>query len=144
MLNELRDYSAVFLPGDFPTLIFKSASSPLQLVPLTGSPINSLGPFHTSFCERGFTFLDQKAGSLKSGFRNANSEQGHINVAQLPPDIRIETGWVTRKIPLGEEVQALDWHSPSQTYVIGTSNKTDFKLPDDENHPDWSLESEYA
>ncbi|KAL9046240.1 MAG: hypothetical protein Q9214_000876 [Letrouitia sp. 1 TL-2023] len=141
VLHELGDYSAVFLPGDFPTFILKSASSPPQLVPLEGSPINSLGPFHTHSCEKGFAFLDQKAGSLEIGFASANSEQGHVNVAQLPQDSRFETGWVTRKIPLGEEVQALDCHPPSQTYVIGTSSKTDFKLPEDENHPDWGLET---
>ncbi|KAL9608934.1 MAG: hypothetical protein Q9167_006257 [Letrouitia subvulpina] len=66
---------------------------------------------------------------------------GYVNVAQLPQDSRFETGWVTRKIPLGEEVQALDCHPPTQTYVIGTSSKTDFKLPEDENHPDWGLET---
>jgi len=33
---------------------------------------------------------------------------------------------------MGEEVQALDYHARTMSYVIGTSRKADFKLREDE------------
>jgi len=39
---------------------------------------------------------------------------------------------VTRKIPMGEEVQALDYHARTMSYVIGTSRNADFKIREDE------------
>lgn len=39
---------------------------------------------------------------------------------------------VTRKIPMGEEVQALDYHARTMSYVIGTSRNADFKLREDD------------
>ena len=43
---------------------------------------------------------------------------------------------------MGEEVQAFDYHSKMDAYVIGTSLKTDFKLPEDEFHDNWTSEGE--
>ncbi len=42
---------------------------------------------------------------------------------------------------LGEEVQALSYHPPMEAYVLGTSRKIDFKLPDDDDfHHEWRSE----
>lgn len=39
---------------------------------------------------------------------------------------------VTRKISMGEEVQALDYHARTMSYVLGTSRNADFKLREDD------------
>lgn len=41
---------------------------------------------------------------------------------------------------MGEEVQALDYHTKMEAYVIGTSHKADFKLPEDDFHDNWGGE----
>lgn len=39
---------------------------------------------------------------------------------------------MTQTILLGEEIGALDYHDVQNSYVIGTSQKCDFKMPDTE------------
>lgn len=44
-------------------------------------------------------------------------------------------------MPLGEQVDHLTYSTSSDTYVLGTSHKADFRLPeDDELHPEWRNE----
>ncbi|KAL8753571.1 MAG: hypothetical protein Q9184_005382 [Pyrenodesmia sp. 2 TL-2023] len=121
-INDLNGYSAVFLPGQAPAFILKSATSPPQLINTREKPIRCLTRLNTSKCQRGFAYIDQK---------------GTINFAQLPMDCQYHTGWVTRKIPFGEDVHALDYHEPTATYVVGVSKQVDFKVPEDETHPEW-------
>ena len=46
-----------------------------------------------------------------------------------------------RKVQLGEQVDHLAYSSPSDTYIVGTSCKTGFKLPEnDELHLEWRNE----
>ncbi|KAI4267389.1 MAG: hypothetical protein L6R38_008283, partial [Xanthoria sp. 2 TBL-2021] len=125
-IHDLNGYSAVFLPGDSPTFVIKSASSPPQLISLNEKSVQSLSGLNTPTCERGFAYIDQI---------------GSIKFAQLPADCHYHTGWVTRKTTFGEDVHAIDYHEPSRSYVIGVSHKADFKLPEDETHPEWSSES---
>ncbi|KAL8707272.1 MAG: hypothetical protein Q9225_007788, partial [Loekoesia sp. 1 TL-2023] len=125
-ITDLTGYNAVFLPGEAPAFIIKSASSQPQVISICDKPISSLASLNTSKYEKGFAYIDQK---------------GSINFAQLPADSQYHTGWVTRKIALGEDVHALDYHEPSATYIVGVSRKVDFKLPEDETHPEWVSES---
>ncbi|KAL8766924.1 MAG: hypothetical protein Q9209_006405 [Squamulea sp. 1 TL-2023] len=125
-IHDLDGYNTVFLSGASPTFIIKSASSPPQLISMRDKPVQSLTDLNTRACERGFAYVD---------------ESGNINFAQLPADCQYHTGWVTRKTVLGEDVHAIDYHEPSATYVLGVSRKVDFKLPEDETHPEWSAES---
>ena len=62
------------------------------------------------------------------------------HAAQLPSQSQYETGWVTKRVPLGEEVHALAYHEEMDAYVLGTSTTFDFKLPDDEFHSHWTTE----
>ena len=62
------------------------------------------------------------------------------HAAQLPSQSQYETGWVTRRIPLGEEVHALAYHEEMDAYVLGTSTTFDFRLPEDEFHSHWTAE----
>lgn len=47
---------------------------------------------------------------------------------------------MTHKTPLGEEIQSFDYHDRMDCYVLGTSQKLDFQLPEDEFHYEWSSE----
>ncbi|KAL8852861.1 MAG: hypothetical protein Q9221_002237 [Calogaya cf. arnoldii] len=125
VIHDLKGYSIVFLPGDSPTFIIKSASSPPQLISMNEGPVQSLSGLNTSTCTSDIAYIDQI---------------GNIIFAQLPPNCHYHTGWVTQKTTFGEDVHAIDYHDPSKSYVIGVSSKTDFGLPEDETHPEWSLE----
>lgn len=62
-------------------------------------------------------------------------------MSKLPGNTRFDSSWVTRKIPLGEQVDYLQYASRSEAYVIGTSQNVDFKLPEnDESHTEWKNE----
>ncbi|KAL8663079.1 MAG: hypothetical protein Q9168_008152, partial [Polycauliona sp. 1 TL-2023] len=125
-IPDLGGYSTVFLPGDAPTFVIKSASSPPQFINLHEDSVQCLSRLNTSTCEKGFAYIDQT---------------GNIKFAQLPTDCHYHTGWVTRRTSLGEDVHAIDYHEPSRSYVLGVSQKADFKLPEDETHPEWNTES---
>ena len=65
-------------------------------------------------------------------------------MCQFPGETRFDYSWTLRKVQLGEQVDHLAYSSPSDTYVIGTSCKTGFKLPDnDELHHEWRNEGLY-
>ncbi|KAI4242948.1 MAG: hypothetical protein LQ352_007140 [Teloschistes flavicans] len=125
-ISDCNGYSTVFLPGESPVFIVKSASSPPRLLTLRGETVQSLMGLSTSNCRAGFAYLDQKGSAI---------------FAQLPVGSRYHTGWVTRKVLLGEDIHAVDYHEPTATCVVGVSRKVDFKLPEDETHAEWASES---
>lgn len=48
---------------------------------------------------------------------------------------------MAQKKVLGEEVQALSYHLSMEVYILGTSRKIDFTLPnDDDFHHEWRNE----
>lgn len=59
-INNLGNFSAVFVPGVSPSFIIKSTSSLPQVIGLEGEAIRSLSGFNTSTCERGFLYIDPK------------------------------------------------------------------------------------
>ena len=61
--------------------------------------------------------------------------------ARLSDDDDYSTGWVTRRVYRGEDIQAFDYHGTTDRYILGTSHKVDFKLPEDETHYEWAAES---
>ncbi|KAL9597081.1 MAG: hypothetical protein Q9219_005364 [cf. Caloplaca sp. 3 TL-2023] len=123
-INDLSGYSTVILPGENPTFIIKSASSPPQLISIRE--------------QIGASCLRKWPGQSRFAYHDG---AGHITVAQLPLESQYHSGLVTRKIAFGEDVHALDYHEPTATYVVGVSRMADFKLPDDETHPEWSSET---
>ena len=58
----------------------------------------------------------------------------------MPPQSQYGAGWVTKRLPLGEEVHALAYHEEMDSYVLGTSTIVDFKLPEDDFHSHWTTE----
>ncbi|KAM5464606.1 mRNA cleavage and polyadenylation factor subunit [Microsporum ferrugineum] len=125
-LSDICGYKTVFMPGQNPCFILKSAITQPHVLRLRGKAVQSLSGFHIAACERGFAYVD---------------EDNIIRMSRLPSNTRFDSTWATRKIPLGEQVDCIVYSSASESYVIGTSVKEDFKLPeDDESHTEWQNE----
>jgi cleavage and polyadenylation specificity factor subunit 1 len=126
-IADLGGYSTVFLPGGSPSFILRSAVSIPRVIGLRGCGVRGMSSFHTAGCDRGFIFVGM---------------DGFARVSRLPEDTNFtETGMVTRKIHLGEEIIAVAYHSPMDIYVIGTSVQEEFELPkDDDYHREWQRE----
>ncbi|KAK6612511.1 cpsf a subunit region [Botrytis cinerea] len=119
-ISNLGGYSTVFMPGGSPSFIIKSSKTAPKVLSLQGTGVRSLSSFHTEGCDRGFIYA---------------STEGIARVAQFPPNTTFaDIGMALRKIEIGEDVHAVAYHPPLQTYVIGTSTFTDFELPKDDDH----------
>lgn len=71
--------------------------------------------------------------SMLSGFVSLKmTSQGAVVTAKLPSESQYVSGWVTQTIVLGEDIGALDYHDTENSYLIGTSRKCDFKMPETE------------
>ncbi|KAI9842274.1 MAG: mRNA cleavage and polyadenylation factor subunit [Sclerophora amabilis] len=126
-LPDVGGYSTVFLPGVSPSFILKEASTTPKVINLRGKAVKGMSGFHTGGCEKGWVYVDV---------------EGVVRVSQLPQGVRYaDTGWSTRTVDIGEEIEALAYHPPTETYVIATSEKVDFELPkDDDYHKEWAKE----
>lgn len=70
--------------------------------------------------------------------------QNVVRICQLPLETQFDYPWTLRQIPIGEQVDYLTYSPSSETYVLGTSCKADFKLPDDDElHPEWRNEGSF-
>ena len=63
----------------------------------------------------------------------------NVTAAQLPLGTHYGTGWVTTKIPFGEQIESFDYHSRTESYAVGTSRKADYKLSVDDA---WATEGD--
>ncbi|KAK4147792.1 CPSF A subunit region-domain-containing protein [Dichotomopilus funicola] len=126
--NNVGGYSTVFLPGASPSFIIKSSKSSPRVLPLQGTGVIAMSPFHTEGCDHGFIYADSH----------------HVaRVTQLPQDVSYaETGLAVKKISIGEDVAAVAYHSPTQSYVVGCNGAEEFELPkDDDYHKEWAREA---
>ena len=140
-LHDVSGYSTVFMPGQSPCFIIKSALSPPAVFDMCDSSVKCLTPLHSSTCQKGFLYIDGEVNQARPNeSKRADKTQGVTRAAQLPSQRRYETGWVTRRVPLGEEVHALAYHEEMDVYVLGTSTTLDFRLPEDEFHSHWTAE----
>ncbi|ATY61513.1 protein CFT1 [Cordyceps militaris] len=121
-------YSAVFLSGDSPSFILKSAKSIPRIVGLQGQGVQGMSTFHTEGCDRGFIYADIK---------------GIARVSQLPTDTNYaELGISVKKIPLDCDVNRVSFHSHTATYIAACSTREPFELPkDDDYHKEWARET---
>ncbi|QDS67966.1 hypothetical protein FKW77_009040 [Venturia effusa] len=125
-LENVGGYSTVFQAGKSPCFILKEAATPPRLVNLRGGTVQSLTGFHTAVCDRGFAYLDAEE---------------MVRTCQLPPQCRYgDTGWVSRKVNLQEEVQATCYFARKGLYAVATSEQFFFKLEDDNYHHEWAYE----
>ncbi|KAK4136591.1 hypothetical protein BT67DRAFT_416781 [Trichocladium antarcticum] len=126
--NNVGGYSTVFLPGASPSFILKSSKSIPRVLPLQGSGVIAMSPFHTEGCEHGFIYADS---------------HNIARVTQLPGDWSFaETGLAIKKIPVGDDIAAVAYHPPTQSYVLGCNTLEPFELPkDDDYHKEWAREN---
>ena len=57
-LHDISGYSAVFMPGQSPCLIIKSASSLPIVIDMCDSSVQSLTQLHSPTCQKGFLYVD--------------------------------------------------------------------------------------
>ncbi|OAA62286.1 protein CFT1 [Cordyceps fumosorosea ARSEF 2679] len=121
-------YSTVFLSGDSPSFILKSAKSIPRIVGLQGQGVRGMSTFNTEGCDRGFIYADTK---------------GIARVSQLPTDTNYaELGISVKKIPLDCDVNRVSFHSHTATYIAACSTSEPFELPrDDDYHKEWAKET---
>ncbi|KAI9698522.1 MAG: mRNA cleavage and polyadenylation factor subunit [Candelina mexicana] len=126
-MSNVGGYSTVFLPNESSSFLMKSASSKPRILSLRGKGVRGMSSLHTAMCQRGWIYVDV---------------EGIVRCSNLPDNVNLtETGWVMKRILLGEEVHALSYHLAMESYVIATSEKVDWKLPEDEeHHEEWRYE----
>lgn len=127
IISNLAGYSTVFLPGNSPSFVLKSAKSTPKVLSLQGIGVRGMSSFHTAGCDRGFIYTDTA---------------GIARVSQLPPNTNFaELGVSLRKIEVGEDIHCVTYHPGTQCYVVGTSTGIGFELPkDDDHHHAWAKE----
>ncbi|KAE8411896.1 CPSF A subunit region-domain-containing protein [Aspergillus pseudocaelatus] len=126
IVSNVSGFSAIFRPGISPGFIVRTSTSSPHFLCLKGGYAQSLSKFETSECGEGFILLDSK---------------GVVHVCRVPLDVQLDYSWTIQQIPIGEQVDRLAYSSSSGMYVLGTSHRTEFKLPeDDELHPEWRNE----
>jgi len=126
--SNISGYSTVFLPGPSPSFIVKSSKSGPRVLELQGASVHAMSSFHTEGCEHGFIYADI---------------HGIARVAQIPTDCSYaETGVSVKKVAIGEDIDAVTYHPPSQSYVVGCNIAEPFELPkDDDYHKEWARET---
>ncbi|KAI0397396.1 CPSF A subunit region-domain-containing protein [Xylariaceae sp. FL0594] len=128
--DNVAGYRAVFIPGNSPRYILKSAKTLPRLMDLQGDGVRGWSTFHTEGCERGFIYADC---------------HGVARVCQLDMDntTYAEVGMPLRKVPLDLDTQSISFHPPSETFAIGCHISEQFELPkDDDYHKEWHLEKD--
>lgn len=63
-LDDVCGYRAVFMPGDSPCYIIKSATNLPQVINLRGKTVFSLSSFNVPACERGFVYVDVEVRTI--------------------------------------------------------------------------------
>lgn len=126
--GNVGGYSTVFLSGDSPSFVLKSAKSIPRIVGLQGEGVRGMSTFHTEGCDRGFIYADKK---------------GIARVSQLHTDTNYaELGISVKKIPLDCDVNRVSFHSHTATYIAACSTREPFELPkDDDYHKEWAKET---
>ena len=59
-LHDVSGYSAVFMPGQSPCFIIKSASSPPSIIDMCDGPVKSLTQLHSPTCKKGFLYVGEE------------------------------------------------------------------------------------
>ncbi|KAI0021099.1 CPSF A subunit region-domain-containing protein [Xylariomycetidae sp. FL0641] len=128
--ENIAGYKTVFLPGDSPRFIIRSAKTLPKVLDLQGLGVRGMSSFHTEGCERGFIYADS---------------QGVARVTQIPTGntTYAEIGMSLRKLPLEVDTHSMSHHPPSGTFVAGCDTLEPFELPkDDDYHKEWHHEKD--
>ncbi|KAL4802870.1 CPSF A subunit region-domain-containing protein [Aspergillus unguis] len=124
VLPNISGYSGIFMPGPSAGFIFRSSTTTPHFTPMRGGHTKGLSCFNSP--DKGFAYLDSNAV---------------VHLAQLPQGTQLGHPLALKTIPIGEQIDQLAYTSASATYVLGTCQKSEFKLPEDnELHPEWRHE----
>lgn len=94
-IQDLDNYSTVFMPGDSPSFIFKSASSLPQFINLRTGPVRSLSRLNISKCEKGFVYIGGNVIFRANFFRYwiiINGNRGRLMQQNFHPIVSIALG----------------------------------------------------
>ena len=81
-LHDVGGYSAVFMPGQSPCLIIKSASSLPVVIDMCDSPVQTLTQLHSTSCQKGFLYVD---GEVRRARLDVNQPSLTISRVYLVP-----------------------------------------------------------
>ncbi|RDW81797.1 cleavage/polyadenylation factor CFT1 [Aspergillus mulundensis] len=122
-LPNVSGHSGIFMPGPSAGFVFRSASTSPHFIRLRGDHTKGLGCFDSP--DKGFVYLDSNA----------------LHLARFPSGTQLGYPWLLRRVSIGEQIDKLAYASAFDTYVLGTCQRSEFKLPeDDELHPEWRNE----
>jgi cleavage and polyadenylation specificity factor subunit 1 len=144
-LPDISGHSTVFLPGHSAAFVFRTSTSSPHVIRLREEFVRGLGSFDSlaGGCDKGFVYLDSKVhghftpciSPVLSGFQDT------VRICQLPHETQFDYPLTVQMVPIGEQVEHLAYSASSETYVLGTSHRAGFKLPDDDElHPEWRNE----
>ncbi|KAL4986956.1 CPSF A subunit region-domain-containing protein [Aspergillus falconensis] len=123
ILSNIAGCSGIFMPGPSAGFVFRASTTSPHFIRLRGGYTKGLGCFDSP--GKGFAYLDSHG----------------LHLAKLPEGTQLGYPWLMRRVPVGEQIDKLTYTSASDTYVLGTCQRCEFKLPeDDELHPEWRNE----
>lgn len=124
VLPNISGYSSVFIPGSSAGFVFRTSATSPHFIRLRGDYTKGLGCFSSP--DKGFAYLDS---------------DGLAHLATLPHGAQLGYSWAFKRVQIGEQIDQLTYSSTSNTYVLGTCHRSEFKLPDDDElHPEWRNE----
>ncbi|KAL4977842.1 CPSF A subunit region-domain-containing protein [Aspergillus desertorum] len=123
ILPHIAGCSGIFMPGPSAGFIFRASTTSPHFIRLKGGYTKGLGCFDSS--DKGFVYLDMHG----------------LHLARLQEGTQLGYPWLMKRVPIGEQIDKLTYTSASDSYVLGTCRRCEFKLPeDDELHPEWRNE----
>ncbi|EFJ51734.1 hypothetical protein VOLCADRAFT_87503 [Volvox carteri f. nagariensis] len=93
--SQGTSYSGVFVAGSRPLWLVASRGGLVPHPMFAEGAVAAMTPFHNANCPLGFI--------------SACSSRGLLKVCQLPPHTRLDTPWVTRRVPLRVTPHKLAW-----------------------------------
>ena len=69
---DLGGYSSVYIPGQAPCFILKTASTPVRLFPLANKGLGSLKAINTSYCGKGIVYIEDHVRLFSSALSLAH------------------------------------------------------------------------
>lgn len=70
-LHDVGGYSAVFMPGESPCFIIKSAFSPPGVIDMCDGSVKGLTQLHSPTCQKGFLYIDGEVGRAQPNVKQA-------------------------------------------------------------------------
>lgn len=123
-IHQLNGYSTIFLPGDSPTFVIKSASSPPQLISLNEKSVQSLSGLNTSTCERGFAYIDQIVSQMSARWvLSINQVRAISNLHNCRQTAIITRDGSQERLPLAKTFMQLTTMSPQDPMLLASAAK---------------------